>query len=167
MDQCRFSGQEEDRLYQVYVEVRMRLQEEIGRARTESRDQMIAGIDQDPHRAPFGILYRMVLGRLRAWASQLTQTLQPDVLRGVHCRSTSGGERAQRGSTLISVQEYRPGLGRHLQPGANSSSEHSRAQSARTIHCLSGSGHNSTAVEDMQVSPHQEGRAPQPPPTGP
>ena len=71
--------EEEDRLYHVYVEARTQLQEEIGRVKGESHDQMIAGLDQDP----FGTPYRMVLGKLRAWAPPLTQTLQPDVLRGV------------------------------------------------------------------------------------
>ena len=34
-------------MYQVYVEARTQLQEEIGRVKGESHDQMIAGIDQD------------------------------------------------------------------------------------------------------------------------
>ena len=70
------------------------------------------------------------------------------------------GGGARRGCTPISAQEHRPGPGWHPRPGANSSPEHLGAQSARNFHCLSGSSHNSTAVEDRQVIPHKEGGSP-------
>ena len=55
--------EEEDRLYQVYIDARMYLQEEIGSVKVikQSSDQMIAGIDQDAYGTP----YQMVLVMLQ------------------------------------------------------------------------------------------------------
>lgn len=66
-------------LSKVYTRARRTLRHSINKAKTRSWRELIQTIDKDP----WGLPYKVVLGKLRQTAPSLTETLESDVTEGL------------------------------------------------------------------------------------